>query len=124
MEKLVDILKILTGRKLSVEGVQRASLGREPYPFSHLHPQIFRRGDKIVSVTVRSAPALTEDISYGAQLLHFGVYEVGSETRVYNGEGLLEERTISTNPPNGSPTSVKTWIYKPAGSWFGRRIGN
>lgn len=125
---LVDMLKIATGRKLSSRQMQLAEEGKEELHFSGISPESFDgnfdnlwiEGNNIHRRIVRYTLATRRDFSIPNKE-HTMYYPVEEDKRIYDKEGLLEERIVERNHPAGWVYSAKSIAYNPPGNWFGKK---
>ena len=132
LEKILDKLKIVLGRKLSPEPMANARLrtGSEQYYFTVSSdtekPKRIDMLERLLSGEfVRYKQGFewmtTPDSSYGMERPHTGYYPYGSVRQLYNQNGLLTEKVITSGCLIYSFNSV-TRIFNPPGRFIGRKI--
>ncbi len=125
MAILTDMLKVLTGRKLSKRAMKRAETEKPAdfiYEDGRTFDNLYRRGDKIFRKTIRYSWRVTRDASEGERILHEGYYPVKDEERTYNSQGLLETKELYFSPTGEFVEFHKTIAYEPAGRFIGKRV--
>lgn len=124
--RLVDMLKVATGRKLSKRDIDRAKKGYfENYgKNSELTLKTVENGGhygvQIVKKRLLTTRATTEDASIRGKY-HTGYYFTGTNTSFYDEGGFLLRREIVRHEPLSQIHKRQAKIYPNPGSFFGKK---
>ncbi|MDP3966154.1 MAG: hypothetical protein Q8Q04_01340 [archaeon] len=128
--KVSNLVKILTGRKLSEKKMELARDGTPKNywdsdvefgvdrPFYNIYIDEGNFKENKVNFEIRESP----DASHGTRIMHTNLVPVKEIEKTFNKDGLLEEKYVWKDPIYDPYKSVsKTIFYNPAGSFFGKK---
>ncbi|GEM_PF-5852758 len=122
LEKLVNGLKILTGRKLSEKTLARAR-GEEKISVSDFSTTDSLKD--IDNIYVEDDKIIRRKVNYGYLTTPVGWYQMRDELRTYNSDGFLIEKEISKNPYGDNISQDRYYeliTYHPPGKIIGKTL--
>ncbi|MCR4327619.1 MAG: hypothetical protein NUV46_03495 [Nanoarchaeota archaeon] len=127
MKTISNLVKIITGRKLSEKKMEIAKKSKEsslmdfnPNKNNRNFYNIFFSGKKFQEKKVKYTFQTTPDASEGMSRLHKGYYAEKIIESTYNIDGMIEKKSTSIKDNFGWDS--KLLKYTPSGSWKGKVV--
>ena len=119
--KLIDLLRIAMGRKLSKREMEMAKDG-EKFGYSYLtidSDEFWVDGDKIVKRETRANKYYGSVEASNPEVTRSNPAVINIDTKYYDSDGFLVERHIKVDKINQEPI-YQTLVYSPPGRFFGK----
>ena len=117
-----DLIKILTGRKLSKREMEMARKGeKRDYPSSKTDlDEFWIDGNYFVKRKTRAIGHYESREASNQDVIRKNYSGIKRDTRYYNSDGLLVKKRINVDKINPTYSSLKVISYTPSGSLIGK----